>query len=66
MDCLTTKRYKRKYNTREYHYGNVSHLFQTNVLNLELLEQLIVYMVLNSLHEQFSQSKAKYNCQNNP
>ena len=61
---LTTMKYKGKGQMREY-IMEMSHIrSRLKVLNLELPEESIVYMALNSLPPHFNQFKVSYNCQN--
>ncbi|XP_078433689.1 uncharacterized protein LOC144704984 [Wolffia australiana] len=58
--------YTGKGNIREY-IMEMSHIHsKLKGLNLELPEESIVYMALNSLPPQFSQFKVSYNCQKDP
>ena len=60
---LTTMKYKGKGQMREY-IMEMSHIrSRLKVLNLELPEESIVYMALNSLPPHFNQFKVSYNCQ---
>ena len=66
MNRLTNMKYKGKGNIREY-IMEMSHIrSKLKGLNLELPEESIVYMALNSLPPHFSQFKVSYNCQKDP
>ncbi|XP_078441495.1 uncharacterized protein LOC144711380 [Wolffia australiana] len=66
MNRLTNMKYTGKGNIREY-IMEMSHIrSKLKGLNLELPEESIVYMALNSLPHQFSQFKVIYNCQKDP
>ena len=66
MNSLTNMKYKGKGNIREY-IMEMSHIrSKLKGLNLELPEESIVYMALNSLLPHFSQFKVSYNCQKDP
>ncbi|XP_075499309.1 uncharacterized protein LOC142537700 [Primulina tabacum] len=63
MKSLISMKYKGKGNIREY-IMEMSHLAsQLKTLNLELSEDMLVYLVLISLPNQVSQFKISYKCQ---
>lgn len=63
LSSFTSKRYSGKGNIREY-IMEMSHLVsKLRTLKIEISEDILVHIVLNSLPSSFDQFKVNYNCQ---